>query len=145
MGEVVIRNAVEQDRYSVFLLAQELATSFAIERSAFDDSYFKLLTRTDALLAVASQGGSIVGYCLAFDHPAFFANGLVTWVEEIMVAQESRRSGVGKKLMAYVEQWAGERGSQMIALATRRAAAFYQAVGYTESATYFRKILTRTQ
>ena len=33
------------------------------------------------------------------------------------------------------------RGSRLVALATRRAARFYAALGYEESATYFRKVL----
>jgi hypothetical protein len=39
------------------------------------------------------------------------------------------------------ERWAAERGAKLVALATRRAAPFYQALGYQESATYFRKLL----
>ena len=34
-----------------------------------------------------------------------------------------------------------EDGGQHLALATRRAAPFYRALGYQESATYFRKLL----
>jgi hypothetical protein len=39
------------------------------------------------------------------------------------------------------EAWAAKRGSKLVALATRRAAPFYQALGYEESAIYFRKLL----
>ena len=44
-------------------------------------------------------------------------------------------------LMAEFERWATERGAALVALATRRAAPFYLALGYEESATYFRKLL----
>jgi hypothetical protein len=40
--------------------------------------------------------------------------------------------------MSAFEQWAAAQGC---ALATRRAAPFYRALGYEESATYFRKVL----
>ena len=43
--------------------------------------------------------------------------------------------------MTRFEAWAAARGCRLVALATRRAAAFYGAIGYEESATYFRKIL----
>jgi hypothetical protein len=39
------------------------------------------------------------------------------------------------------EQWAAAAGCTLIALATRRAAPFYRALGYQESAAYFRKVL----
>ena len=44
-------------------------------------------------------------------------------------------------LMRAFEQWAAAHGCALVALATRRAAPFYRAQGYAESATYFRKIL----
>jgi hypothetical protein len=42
--------------------------------------------------------------------------------------------------MSAFEQWAAARGCALIALATRRAAPFYRALGYEESATYFCKV-----
>ena len=136
-----IREAVEEDKALVFTLAQRFATSFAVERPAFDRSYSQLLRQEDARLVVAAENGRILGYCLAFDHHTFFANGRVTWVEEIMVAEATRLANVSRKLMTNIEQWGMERHSQMVALATRRASEFYKAIGYTESAAYFRKVL----
>ena len=43
--------------------------------------------------------------------------------------------------MEHFEDWSRRRGSELIALATRRAAPFYKGIGYKESATYFRKLL----
>jgi GNAT superfamily N-acetyltransferase len=62
-------------------------------------------------------------------------------VEEILVRAEHRRRGVGQELMAAFGQWATGRGCRLVALATRRAAPFYQAIGYEESAAYLRRIL----
>lgn len=44
-------------------------------------------------------------------------------------------------LMSAFERWAAARDCALIALATRRAAPFYRALGYEESAVYFRKVL----
>ncbi len=136
-----IREVLEQDRDSLFELSQQFATSFTVERQAFDVSFSELLGAQDSKLMVAEISGKVVGYCLAFDHPAFFANGRVTWVEEIMVSPDTRRNGIGRQLMAAIERWAASRNSGMVALATRRASDFYGALGYSESATYFRKVL----
>ena len=59
-----------------------------------------------------------------------------------MVAAPARRAGAGRDLMAAAEAWARTRAAAYIALATRRAAPFYRSLGYTDSATYFKKPLT---
>ena len=58
-----------------------------------------------------------------------------------MVRSSRRNQGIGRSLMVAFEGWSAGRGAKLVALATRRAAAFYRAVGYEESATYFRKLL----
>ena len=51
-----------------------------------------------------------------------------------MVAEPARGAGVGRQLMAAAEAWARRRGARYVALATGRAAPFYQALGYEDSA-----------
>lgn len=138
---LVIRKAEIRDFDSIFALLQEFATSFKPERAAFEESAALLLQDESAWLAVAEINGSVVGYCLGFDHRTFFANGRVSWVEEIMVQADLRRKGIGAALMEGFEAWAASRGSKLVTLATRRASAFYLAQGYEESAIYFRKLL----
>ena len=76
----IIRRAELGDCAAVFYLARAFATSFAVERSAFEVSFSALLESPDALLAVAADGERVVGYVLGFDHYALFANGRVSWV-----------------------------------------------------------------
>jgi len=136
-----IRPAELSDSDALFSLARAFATSFTVERSAFESSFAALLRSPEAFVAVASDGERVVGYLLGFDHHTFYANGRVSWVEEIMVAEEVRRRGVGRQLMKSFEAWARERRSRLVGLATRRAAPFYRSIGYEESATYFRRLL----
>lgn len=138
---MTIRRAEPQDGPALFLLARAFATSFAVEQAAFERTLAELLTHPEAFLAVAEADGEVAGYVLGFDHRTFFANGRVAWVEEIMVAETFRRQGIGGRLMKAFEAWAAGREAQMIALATRRAAEFYRALGYEESAAYLRKSL----
>jgi ribosomal protein S18 acetylase RimI-like enzyme len=182
--KIHVRPAGPGDRDQVWPLARDLATSYVVERAAFDQSYEALLATPTALLliaeaplnpsgpvylspnhpaspsgpsgpsgpaslsekdsggAVAEGGGEVVGYLLATSHPAFHANGPVAWVEEVMVAHPARGTGVGCQLMAAAEAWARDREAAYVALATRRAAEFYRALGYEESAVYFKKPLT---
>ena len=136
-----IRRAVPTDSEQVFNLARDFATSFRPELGAFGVAFARLITQDDALLLVVEESERLVGYLLAFDHYTLFANGRVSWVEEIMVREDRRRQRIGEELMEQCEQWAKSRGSKLVALGTRRAAAFYLALEYEESATYFRKLL----
>jgi GNAT superfamily N-acetyltransferase len=132
--------ATQEDATPVYRLAKDFATSFAVHERAFAHAFCTLLAEPNAYLAVAADE-DIVGYLLGFDHYTFFANGRVAWVEEITVRQDCRRRGIGWQLMQAFESWAHARQAKLVALATRRAAPFYQAIGYEESATYFRKLL----
>ena len=135
-----IREATGEDADRVFYLARALATSFEVEGRPFRDSFHDILSADHAVLLVAEESDGVVGYCLGFEHGTFFANGNVAWVEELIVMSSRRNHGIGRSLMAAFEGWAAGRGAKLVALATRRAAGFYQAVGYEESATYFRKL-----
>jgi GNAT superfamily N-acetyltransferase len=111
-----IKPAGVGDADGVAALAAELAQSFAFSPERFRVSY-------------------LLGFC----HLTFYANGPVGWVEEVVVRGHDRGQGIGGALMSAFEQWAAAQGCALVALATRRAAPFYRAVG--ESATCFRKVL----
>ena len=119
---ISIRPAHDTDAEAVFALAKPFATSFMVDEQAFHRSFLALLASPQAHLAVAETDQQLVGYVL-------------------MVSELLRRQGIGQSLMQEFEAWAVARGCKLVALATRRAAAFYQAMGYEESATYFRKLL----
>jgi GNAT superfamily N-acetyltransferase len=136
-----IRPADAGDADAVADLAAEMAQSFPLSRTNFHLSYQVLLAADDAVLLLAVDGQERLGYLLGFQHLTFYANGPVAWVEEVAVRRQDRGHGIGRDLMRAFEQWAGRQGCALIALATRRAAPFYRALGYEESAVYFRKVL----
>jgi GNAT superfamily N-acetyltransferase len=139
------RRARADDADDVARLAAELAMSFEFSAARFRQHYPSLLADDGACLLLAVSGPISVGYLLGFRHLTFYANGPVGWVEEIVVRDEERGHGIGRLLMDAFEQWAIAEGCALVALATRRAAPFYRALGYQESATYFRKVLTETR
>jgi GNAT superfamily N-acetyltransferase len=140
-SRIRIRPAGPGDADRVAGLARELAMSFPFRRASFDRSYAALLEAGDSCLLVAAGEDDCLGYLLGFRHLTFFANGPVGWVEEVMVRGEHRQAGIGRALMNAFEEWAAAQGCALVALATRRAAPFYRALGYQESAAYLRKVL----
>jgi GNAT superfamily N-acetyltransferase len=140
-----IRQAGAGDIDEVADLAAALAASFEFSAARFRENYPSLLNDDGACLLLAVAGQQSVGYLLGFRHLTFYANGPVGWVEEIVVRDQERGQGVGRILMSAFEQWAADQGCALVALATRRAAPFYRALEYEESAAYFRKVLIGPQ
>jgi len=139
--ELEIRKARPEDEARLLPLVQEFVASFELQTDSFKASFNHLLQNESALVLVAEFEDELVGYVLGFIHDTFYANGPVAWVEEIMVHSEHRRTGLGGRLMESFESWSQTRGAVLSALATRRASEFYEAIGYEESATYFRRLL----
>jgi hypothetical protein len=84
-----IRQAELSDSTASFSPARAFATSFPVERPAFESSLGVMLESPDAFITVASDSSRLVGYVFGFDHHTFYANGRVAWVEEIMVPRMS--------------------------------------------------------
>jgi GNAT superfamily N-acetyltransferase len=138
-GEV--RRAGLDDADGVAALAAELAQSFAFSADSFRQSYPSLVAAEDVCLLVADGEAEPLGYLLGFRHLTFYANGPVGWVEEVAVRHQDRGRGIGRLMMNAFEAWARQQNCTLVALATRRAAPFYRALGFEESAAYFRKLL----
>jgi GNAT superfamily N-acetyltransferase len=139
--DLSIRRASAADADALFLLVKDFAVTFVPERSVFENSLREILANADANLSVAVLEGQVVGYCLGFDRYTFYANGRTSFVEEVMVREDLRKRGVGRQLLGCFEQWSVSRGSKLVGLFTRRAAPFYEAIGYESSGTFFRRLL----
>ena len=140
-ASVTVRAADLADADALWPLVRDFATSFTPDRTVFERTLPALLARDDTLLVVAESEARVVGYLLASVHLTLFANGAVAWVEEVMVESDARRGGAGSALMLAAERWAVGEGAAYVSLASRRAAAFYDALGYDDSAVFFRKTL----
>ena len=121
-------------------MASELATSATPEKTAFTRVLAMILDDDRQRLVVAQDGARLVGYLYGLVHPAFHANGNIGWMEELFVDSDQRGTGLGRALVADFEVWArAVADAQYVAVATRRADAFYEAIDYSRSATYFKK------
>jgi GNAT superfamily N-acetyltransferase len=138
----VVRRVRADDAEEVFSLVKDFPPEAIPDRQIFQATFAALDDTAGNVLFVAESGGGIVvGYILVSCHPSFLANAPVAWVEEVMVANSWRRTGVGKALMAAAEEWANRLGAAYVALASRRSAPFYLALGYEDLAAFFKKAL----
>lgn len=141
----VVRPATHEDEEPVFRLAAQLSPKFVVERAAFSVVFAQLIEAEDVYLHVADSSEAVIAYLLGWTRLAFYSNGPVSWVQEIVVHPEHRRLRVGKLLMAHFESWSADRGARLVSLATRGASDFYLALGYRESATYYKKPIQPNQ
>ena len=132
-----IRNATEKDKSALFNMVEEMATSYVPEYDVFKRSFDDVLKREDYKVIVAEENRDLIGYIFGHDHLAFFANGKISVIDELFVNGLFRRRGVGRRLVLEFEKWANDRGAKEITVPTRRAADFYRAVHFEESATLF--------
>ena len=140
--QLTVRRAEPSDADSVWRLARDFATSYTPDRATFDRTYPALLADCGALLLVATTPElGVVGYLLAHAHQTLYANGPVAWVDEVMVDERARRRGIGRALLTAAEDWAHAADARYLALASRRAAQFYLALDYEDSAVFYKKPL----
>ncbi|MAY26279.1 MAG: GNAT family N-acetyltransferase [Polycyclovorans sp.] len=135
------RLAEFKDEAQLFGLVRAFPTPSPIGTDAYISMLQRKLTDPCSFIAVAEQGETLVGYVSGYKHSAFYAAGDTAWVDEILVLNSERRSGVGRLLMAAFESWAVNSGCKLASLATAGAADFYLALGYSTKAGYFKRYL----
>lgn len=137
----ILRGAHDADSGALFDLVKQFPTPTKIDRETFETTFSALLRDENAYVAVAELDAELVGYVSGYSHRAFYANGSTAWVDEILVRESLRGRGVGRHLMETFKQWAESRGCALVALASHGATEFYRALGYQDTARYFKKYL----
>jgi GNAT superfamily N-acetyltransferase len=117
---------------------RQFATSYPPDPGAFEASFSNLIQRTDAAFLVVEQESEIVGYLLGFYLPTLFANGELLEIVELIVDEPHRKKGLGRLLVETALELAWNRGCVEAVVPTRRARAFYESLGFSETAIYFK-------
>lgn len=87
----------------------------------------------DCLIA-EDENGQPVGYCLAALTWSNEAGGLCVWLEELMVDESQRSKGIGRKLIAAVQEKYADAARFRLEVTDEnpRAAALYRALGFAD-------------
>lgn len=139
---MMIRVAAQTDAADIYRLLCGFATSYRPERVTFEDRTFPIALEAasdgTAEFLVAEQTGAVVGYLLAARAPTLFAGGTVLEVLELAVDKAHRGGGIGSLLVRAATAKAEQVGDVEVTVPTRRAAGFYNRLGFTETATYLK-------
>jgi ribosomal protein S18 acetylase RimI-like enzyme len=134
-----VREATAEDAEAIHSLAGELAATVGDSPPPFEDvreRFLELLEEPRARVLVAESGG-VVGVASLWIKPDLAHGDTVVEVPTLVVAEDSRREGVGKLLMEEVRGLAAENGANLIELVatTSNVAAreFYRALGFVET------------
>lgn len=140
-----VRPGTLSDATSLFELVRAFPTPTPPDADAFARALRAKLDDPSSYLGVAEREGTLVGYVAGYAHPTFYAGGNTAWVDELLVDDSFRGQGIGRALMDAFEAWAAGLGCTLVSLATRGAGPFYQRLGYTSKAEYYKKYLVQTR
>jgi N-acetylglutamate synthase-like GNAT family acetyltransferase len=137
----VVRSATAADQDRVMQLVGKLGSVFELDPAKYQESFEFAISDTDrTLVHVAESDGDVVGYALTTISPLLYSNGPSAQLQEIVVDDEARVSGVGTALVRAVEAECEARGVTQLTVASRRAGGFYDRLGYTQQAEYMRRL-----
>jgi ribosomal protein S18 acetylase RimI-like enzyme len=145
---VQIRPARLEDAEAVFGLLGQLATSFEPDRAAFDRTFSDIFqaagaqtsTTTETMLLVAEDDdGAVRGYALTSIVPLLYTNGPAAQIHELVIDESARGQHLGSQLVHAIEQECLSRGVRQLTVASRRAAGFYDRLGYHSTAEFLKR------
>ena len=102
------------------------------------DELTEMLDHPEQHLLVADSEGNIIGAALvsvdASDPEPWIQPRRFGYIEEVVVSEEYRGRGIGKRLLESINHWAKQQGLEEIELhvwqRNHRATAFYESLGY---------------
>jgi ribosomal protein S18 acetylase RimI-like enzyme len=128
MGEmaVTIRSAVEADAESVFQLIQALGYR-NLDREDFKRNFAETLHHQDSLIYLAEDtGGRVLGLMTLSHRPQLRLGGRIVSIDELVVVEGARGSGVGGALLEKAKSFATALQSPRLELHTKRTRESYR-------------------
>jgi ribosomal protein S18 acetylase RimI-like enzyme len=139
-SKIKSRDATTEDAAGIHGLARELAETVGDEpptEEAIRARLEELLDEPRARVLIAENEAGIVGGVSFWIKPDLAHGDAVVEVPMLVVAEDHRRSGVGKLLMEEVRSVAFDNGASQIELVATRsnvtAREFYRSLGFVEA------------
>ena len=144
---VVIRSPLTSDLEALASLLGELG--YPVSPSAVASRLDRLAQHADIAVLVADRSGTPVGLATAHIIEAIHVDEPVAMLTALVVAEHHRGRGIGRMLVDAAEAWSVRSGALRITVASGLARAvahaFYEAMGYENTARRYSKILGRPE
>src|SRR5882672_3865051 len=109
MSEPIIRRAVESDAAALAQLTSQLG--YPVSEGSIRTRMTRMMgTSDDCLLVVEGPGGELAGWIHGFLQQLLESEYRVE-IGGLIVDERWRRSGLGRRLVRAIEDWAVERGA----------------------------------
>ena len=142
-SSVAIRDAIVEDNATMARLLDELG--YPSSPDGVRQRLARLLPRDDTRVFVAERGASILGALALHRMPVLTSINDIAMILALVVTEEARRTGVGRRLVDRAEEEARLWGCGriMVTSAERRTEAhtFYERLGYEYTGRRFAKTI----
>ena len=99
-----------------------------------------LKSNEDEIVCVADDGSKLVGYCCGRMEKTMCRSYKNGYISNLFVMEEYRRRGVGRRLLAYVENELGKHGANHLHISTGTENAIsqtlYRSCGYADTSEF---------
>lgn len=145
MSELIVREARITDATAVAELSGMLG--YPADGAAMEKRLKRAEESDDRVVFVAEHEGTVIGWIEGAEQELLVA-GRVAEICGLVVAQGRRTSGIGRRLVEVLEEWARRRGLDHVSVRSNAARTeshpFYEKVGYARVKTqhvYRKKVL----
>jgi GNAT superfamily N-acetyltransferase len=134
MTDIIVRRALVEDRETVRALLVALGYAHLA-----DDAIFAAVVADPARgVWLAERGGEVLGLVTTMVQPQLRLAGVQLTIEELVVHERARGTGVGRALIAHAQEEARRVGARRVELTTNRTRpvylrGFYPSCGFTEA------------
>jgi GNAT superfamily N-acetyltransferase len=140
---LLIRAATSDDAASLSLLVGQLGYPASSEE--MPRRLDALKAAGDAVVLVAEVDGAVVGLLTCHVFATIHSTAPAALLTALVVSEQARGGGVGRRLVARAEEWARAMGAVRIAVTSgaqrAEAHAFYERIGYARTGVRFGKKL----
>jgi GNAT superfamily N-acetyltransferase len=141
---VAYRQATPSDTPQILSLLEEIMTLHGVtppDAGPLTATVTAILATHDHLLLVADRQGRLIGMCALIFSLSTWSAGLVCELQDVLVTQSYRGSGVGRSLIREAEAIARARGCSRLFLSAEScnldAHAFYRRLGLAEKTSLY--------
>ncbi|HBE77507.1 MAG TPA: GNAT family N-acetyltransferase [Firmicutes bacterium] len=138
MVDYIVRQATARDIPALCALLKilfSIEADFAVdEQKQRNGLELMINTSEERCIMVAELQGTIIGMCTAQLVISTAEGGNAALIEDMVIHEDYRRQGIGRRLLQEIEAWALKHGSKRLQLLADRnnspALAYYQRLGW---------------
>jgi ribosomal protein S18 acetylase RimI-like enzyme len=145
MAPEVIRECTIRDFNDIFLLLQQIWPNKELHSDALKKIFKQKLDSEASTYFCTESDGKVIGFCSVEVNSCFWREGLVGYINELVVDKQWRRQGIGTELLQNAFNYAKTRGCKSVELDSafyrKEAHELYLKLGFEKRAYLFYKEL----